>query len=134
MQDIENGCAACVTEPMYSVEVQAAMAETQFDVVDLPNMPSVLLDKDVAAELPSLTPVEKAKLTAEIVEAGKCYEPVKVWANPDGKNYVIDGFARIAICQEKRLPLPNGELVEGIPSLDAAIQKRIDYNLSIEAL
>lgn len=63
----------------------------------------LVIDKEFAEMLGLLTKEERDQLEENIIEAGKAYDPVKVWEQ-NGKQLIVDGRNRYEICVKHGLP------------------------------
>lgn len=123
----EIGCVAKNSDS----EAAEALSTLRYRFINLSEMTDVRLDDEIAFAVPVLASLEKAGLEDSIVRNNRCTEAVKVWRDPaDQALYLVDGFARIEICQRRNLPMPEGVVVEGPTDRAAVIQYRIDEHLN----
>jgi len=70
-------------------------------------------DSEFESLMPAHAPEERAGLEDSIRQEGRCHEPCYAWLDPEGSRLVyIDGYARIKICQENNLPLPEVKVID----------------------
>ncbi len=72
----------------------------------------------------------KAGLTDNIVKEGKCRDKISVWRDTEQDLLVVlDGIARLEICREKNLPLPELNYID-LPDREACREWIIDAQLN----
>jgi hypothetical protein len=144
--DTRNGSTSCVTcqigseissdvvgiaQNSMTQEPTEGQARAEVRVVNLPEMPGTRLIDEIEYSIPDLAPLEKVGLSNSITRNKGCSAPVDVWRNPnDEMLYLVDGFARIRICQEHNLPMPRGVVIEALSDQAAAIRYRIEQHLN----
>src|SRR5271157_5211836 len=72
----------------------------------------------------------KAGLTDNIVKEGKCRDKISVWCDTEQDLLVVlDGIARLEICREKNLPLPELNYID-LPDREACREWIIEAQLN----
>lgn len=88
-------------------------------------MAKVVVDQEFKDCLPTMKPQERKGLETEIIKAGKCRDPLKIWK---GKGILLDGHNRFEICTEHKLPFETEEVE--LADRDAAKEWILEYQLS----
>jgi hypothetical protein len=128
---MSNEIATSVAESQKESEVETeTKAAVNIRTIDLPNISGVELDDRILQAIPEHSKLDKLGLEKSIVDAGGCTNPVKVGKKADGSPFLVDGLFRIETCRKHSLPLPQGEVIEGLQSQADAINYRIDLHLN----
>jgi len=70
-------------------------------------------DSEFESLMPAHAAEERAGLADSIKQEGGCHEPCYAWHDPESDRFAyIDGYARVKICQENSLPLPEVRVID----------------------